>query len=117
MRLAFFILPVVLIVAGMILLTTSKAKINSIYGFRTKTSSKNEHTWEYCNRLCAKILIVAGVASVIAICATAKMTTVVLGLFSIGEIVNILAMGIVFFSIPIVNYSCQKKFPELFQGN
>lgn len=117
MRLGFFILPVVLIVAGIILLITPKVKINSIYGFRTKTSSKNEHTWRYCNRLCAKILIVVGVASVIIICTTAKMTTVALALFSIGEIVNILAIGIVLLSIPIVNYSCKKKFPELFHSH
>ncbi len=117
MKLAFFLLPVVLIVAGIILLIAPTVKINSIYGFRTKTSSKNEHTWRYCNRLCAKILIVVGVVSVITICVTGKVTTVVLGLFSIGEIVNILAIGVVLLSIPIVNYSCKKKFPELFHGN
>lgn len=117
MKLAFFILPIVLIVAGIILFFTSTVKINSIYGFRTKISSKNEHTWRYCNKLCAKILIVVGAASVIAICATAKATTVDLGIFSIGEIVNILAIGVVILSIPVVNYSCKKNFSELFHDN
>ncbi|MCI6676419.1 MAG: SdpI family protein [Clostridiales bacterium] len=117
MKFAFFILPVILIVAGIILHITSAVKINSIYGFRTKTSSKNEHTWKYCNKLCAKILIVVGVAAVIAICVTAKATMLVLGLFSIGEIVNILAISAVLLSIPLVNYSCKKKFSELFHNN
>jgi hypothetical protein len=40
-----------------------------------------------------------------------------LGIFSIGEIVNILAIGVVILSIPVVNYSCKKNFSELFHDN
>lgn len=114
MKFIFFILPVVLIAAGILLYITSTVKVNSIYGFRTKISSKNEHTWKYCNQLCAKILIVVGVVAIIAICVTKKETVLVLGLFSMGEIVNILAIIVVLFSIPIVNHRCKKKFSELF---
>lgn len=87
MQLDAFILPVVFIAAGMILLFTSTVKINSIYGFRTKTSSKNEHTWKYCNQLCAKIMITTGAVSIVALCRATKVKTS--GMFSIGEIVNI----------------------------
>lgn len=114
MNFVYLILPVVLIIAGVILHIVPGGKINSIYGFRTRTSSKNEHTWKYCNKLCARILIVVGVVSLIAICVTAKATVLILGLFSVGEIVNILAISAVLISIPVVNHACKSKFPELF---
>lgn len=114
MDLAVFILPVVLIAAGIMLLVKPPVKINSIYGFRTKTSSKNEHTWEYCNKMCAKIMITVGVASVIVICVTTKVTLKLFDVFEIGELVNIVAICFILLSIPVVNYCCKKKFPELF---
>lgn len=117
MNIGYFIAPIVVIIAGIILLNTSKVKINSIYGFRTKTASKNQQTWEYCNRLCAKILIIMGAVFGIVVFVTKEMTVVFLGGISAGELVNILLAFSILPSIPIVNYCCKRKFPELFCDN
>ncbi len=117
MELANFFFPTVAFIAGIILLIKPPKDINSIYGFRTKTSSKSQQTWVYCNKLCAKILIVVGFVSVTAVFATCKIVEEFFGIFSVGEIVNILAICIILLSIPLVNYRCKKKFPKLFHDN
>lgn len=114
---ANFIFPTVVLIAGIVLFIRPAKEINSVYGFRTKTASKNQQTWEYCNKLCAKILVAEGFISVIAICATCKITEKIFGIFSVGEIVNILAICIILLSIPVVNYRCRRKFPKLFYNN
>ena len=114
MRLAFYFLPLVMLAAGIILRIAPAKKPNLAYGFRTKTSCRNEQTWAYCNRLCAKVMILVGFVSIMAIFATERITAQILGLFSAGEMVNILAMGIVLLSIPVIDYCCKRKFPDLF---
>lgn len=108
------ILPVVVLIAGIILLAAPPQKINSIYGFRTKTSSKNEETWVYCNRLCAVFMIAVGVVSIAAVCTTFKITAVLFGVLSVGEFVNILTIAAILLSVPVINYCCRRKFPSVF---
>lgn len=117
MNIGYFIAPVVVIIAGIILLLTSKVKINSFYGFRTKTASKNQQTWEYCNRLYAKILIVIGTIFTIIVFITKDMTVDFLGRINAGEFVNILLAFSILPPIPIVNCCCKRKFPELYHNN
>lgn len=35
-------------------------KINSIYGYRTKLSRKNQNTWEFAQKLFGKVFFIAG---------------------------------------------------------
>ena len=111
---ANFILPDILVIAGIILLAAPPAKINSIYGFRTKTSGANEETWAYCNRLCAMIMIAIGIISIAAICTTIKVTAELFGVLSVGEFVNVIAIAAILLSIPVINCCCRKKFPNAF---
>lgn len=111
--LAFCIVPIVTLIAGIILLKTASVKINSFYGFRTKTSTRNKQTWGYCNRLCAATLIVVGVISTILVIAFRKVTTLFLGIFEFGELVNIIVIAIILLSIPVINFLCKKKFPDI----
>ena len=108
------ILPVIVLIAGIILLAAPPKKVNFIYGFRTKTSSTNEETWQYCNRLCAVLMIVIGALAVIAVCATIRMTAELFGVLSVGEFVNILAIAAILLSVPAINHCCRKKFPSMF---
>lgn len=111
--LVFCILPIVSLIAGIILLKTASVKINSFYGFRTKTSTRNEQTWEYCNRLCAVALIAVGLLSTVLVIAFRNMTTLLLGIFEFGELVNIIVIAIILLSIPVINYLCKKKYPDI----
>lgn len=115
MKYSYYILPITLIVMG-IIQHISAVKINSIFGFRTRVSSKDERTWKFCNKLCAKILTVVGTVAVIILCVITKIPNFVLNLSITGEIVNVLSISFVIFSIPIVNYRCKKTFPELFRN-
>lgn len=112
MQFKYFIFPIVLIIAGTILHKTFSVEINSFYGFRTKTSLRNKQSWEYCNKLCAKILIIIGLISLAATCITANITAKHFAIFSIGELINIFAVCLVLISIPIINIKCRKKFPD-----
>lgn len=110
--LVFCIVPIVSLIAGIILLKTASVKINSFYGFRTKTSTRNKQTWEYCNRLCAAILIAIGAISTILVIAFHKVTTLFLGIFEFGELVNIIVIAIILLSIPVINFLCKRKYPD-----
>lgn len=92
MKLEFYIVPVVSLVCGVILLNTSAMKINSIFGFRTKVSTKNNETWKYCNQLCAKILILIGIISIIAMLALGNFSALLFGVLELGELVNIIVV-------------------------
>ena len=111
--LVFCIVPIVSLIAGIILLKTASVKINSFYGFRTKTSTRNKQTWEYCNRLCAAILIAVGAISTILVISFHKVTTLFLGIFEFGELVNIIVIANILLSIPIINYLCKRKYPDI----
>lgn len=109
----FCILPIVSLIAGIILLKTGSVKINSFYGFRTKTSTRNEQTWVYCNRLCAVTLIAVGLIATIFVIMFRNMTTLFLGVFEFGELVNIIVVAIILLSIPVINYLCKRKYPDI----
>ena len=108
--LAFCILPIVSFIAGIILWKTVSVKINSFYGFRTKTSTRNKQTWEYCNRLCAVTLIALGSISTILVIVFRNMNTLFLGVFEFGELVNIIVISIILLSIPVINRLCKRKY-------
>lgn len=111
--LVFCILPIVSLIAGIILLKTASVKINSFYGFRTKTSTRNEQTWVYCNRLCAVTLIVVGLLATVLVIAFRNMTTLFLVIFEFGELVNIIVIAVILLSIPVINYLCKRKYPDI----
>ena len=111
--LAFCILPIVSFIAGIILLKTANVKINSFYGFRTKTSTRNKETWEYCNRLCAITLIALCLISTILVFVFRNMNTLFFGVFEFGELVNIIVIAIILLSIPVINCLCKRKYPDM----
>lgn len=116
-QIAYCLLPVISLVFGIVLLNKSATEINSVFGFRTKASSKSPQTWEYCNKLCAKVLIVVGSIAMIVIAVFNNISNLLFGIFEVGEMVNIIVIMAVLISIPIVDIRCKKKFPDLFYDN
>ncbi len=111
MNLIYLIAPLIFIITGIIMLVIPT---NEIFAFKTRTASKCPETQVFCNKLCARILIVAGAVSAVAVLLTGRVTVTFLGGISAGEFVNLLLAGIVLVSIPVVNFCCKKRFPELF---
>jgi len=52
------------ILLGIVLKSHPPKKINSIYGFRTGISSKNQETWDYSQKLAANTMIVFSAISI-----------------------------------------------------
>lgn len=111
MNLIYLIAPAIVIVTGIIMLAIPTSEI---FAFKTRTASKCLETQVFCNRLSARIMIAAGAVSAVAVLLTGRVTAVFFGVLSTGEFVNLLLVGIILVSIPVVNFCCKKRFPELF---
>lgn len=53
-------IPAILFISGFLLLLLKPKGINWIYGYRTRASGRSQGTWDYANKLCGKLLCVAG---------------------------------------------------------
>lgn len=111
MNLSYLIGPAIFIITGIVMLVIPTSEF---FAFKTRTASKSPETQVFCNKLSARILIAAGVASAVAVLLTGRVTVTFFGVLSAGEFVNLLLAGIILVSIPVVNCSCKRKFPELF---
>jgi len=88
--------------------------MSEVFAFKTRTASKSPETQVFCNKLSAGILIASGAVSAVAVLLTGRVTATFFGVLSAGELADLLLMGIILVSIPVVNCCCKRKFPELF---
>ncbi|MBS3902562.1 MAG: SdpI family protein [Dethiobacter sp.] len=72
-----FIGPIILLLSGLLLLLFPPKNRNYIYGYLTRLSSKTQQTWDFANKLAAKLLVGMGsvslVLAIIALGAIAKL--------------------------------------------
>ncbi len=111
MYLTCLLVPIIVIVTGIIMLVIPTSEV---FAFKTRTASKSPETQVFCNKLSAWIMIVAGAVSAVVVLVTGKVTARFFGVLSAGEFADIMLMGIILVSIPVVNCCCKRKFPELF---
>lgn len=111
MRWEHFLIPAILIITGVIMLIMPTS---TVFAYKTRTASKNEQTQEYCNVLSARIMIVIGVVSEIALVLTRNAETGLFGFKKMDDTVMCIMVAGLVASLPIVNICCRKKFPELF---
>lgn len=57
-------IPLVMVVFGIIMLKRPPKNINNFYGYRTARSMKNIETWKFAHRICGKLWLALGIASV-----------------------------------------------------
>ena len=50
----------IFIMAGLVMLIFPPKKINNLYGYRTQRSMRTIENWNFAQRLCAKLLLIAG---------------------------------------------------------
>ncbi|HRO44464.1 SdpI family protein [Agriterribacter sp.] len=55
-----FVTGCTLIIVSVITLLHSPEKINTVYGYRTKASMRNQQTWEEANRYSSKLMLLCG---------------------------------------------------------
>ena len=111
---SYFITPVISVLLGSLILNMPSIEMNSFFGFRTKTSSVNQMTWDYCNKLCGKFLVSVGTIFTFVLIFIGKLDDKFMFGLTKGESLNILFMLIVILSIPTINSLCKKKFPQFY---
>lgn len=60
MVLVNLLLPLLLIIFGNLFLFKPPKKINSLYGYRTELSMKNQETWYFAHHYCGKLWTISG---------------------------------------------------------
>lgn len=57
------LVPLTLMFFGCLFYYRPPKKINSIYGYRTKMSCKNQQTWDFAHRYCGKLWVLVGIVT------------------------------------------------------
>ena len=58
--LGFLVVPVIMIIAGAIMLYKAPKKMNPFFGYRTSMSMKSQETWQFAHALCGKLWVIIG---------------------------------------------------------
>lgn len=108
------LIPIIMIIAGNSMRLGKFKTINSIVGYRTRRSMKNQQTWDYAQRECGRLWMRWGVlmlvpAAVIMLLLLGKEVPTV---GTVGGIVTVLQMLPPLLSIAIVEKKLREKFDE-----
>lgn len=59
------IVGVTFLLAGLLMLVFPPKKINILYGYRTKTSMKNQSNWDFSQKLASRLFMICGIVLII----------------------------------------------------
>lgn len=108
------LIPIIMIIAGNSMRLGKFKTINSIVGYRTRRSMKNQQTWDYAHRECGLLWRRWGstmlVLTVIAMLLFMGEDTDHIGV--VGSVITVLQMIPLFLSIVIVEKKLREKFDE-----
>lgn len=108
------LIPIIMIIAGNSMRLGKFKTINSIVGYRTRRSMKNQQTWDYAHRECGLLWRCWGstmlVLTVIAMLLFMGEDTDHIGV--VGSVITVLQMIPLFLSIAIVEKKLREKFDE-----
>lgn len=108
------LIPIIMIITGNSMRLGKFKTINSIVGYRTRRSMKNQQTWDYAHRECGLLWRRWGstmlVITVIAMLLFMGEDTDHIGV--VGSVITVLQMIPLFLSIVIVEKKLREKFDE-----
>ncbi len=108
------LIPIIMIITGNSMRLGKFKTINSIVGYRTRRSMKNQQTWDYAHRECGLLWRRWGstmlVLTVIAMLLFMGEDTDHIGV--VGSVITVLQMIPLFLSIAIVEKKLREKFDE-----
>lgn len=108
------LIPIIMIITGNSMRLGKFKTINSIVGYRTRRSMKNQQTWDYAHRECGLLWRRWGstmlVLTVIAMLLFMGEDTDHIGV--VGSVITVLQMVPLFLSIVIVEKKLREKFDE-----
>lgn len=97
----------ILVIVGLLFKTFPPTKINSIYGYRTTTSSRNLDTWKVANSYSAGLMTIEGLI----LSSIGLLTTFIQVNAAIGTAIGI---GLMFSSFIILVVTTEKHLHKLF---
>lgn len=108
------LIPIIMIIAGNSMRLGKFKTINSIVGYRTRRSMKNQQTWDYAQRECGRLWVRWGVLMLVP---AAVIMLLLLGkeiptIGTVGGIFTVLQMLPLLLSIAIVEKKLREKFDE-----
>ena len=65
MLLSMLITPLLMIGFGLLFIKKPPRRVNSLYGYRTRRSMRNQDTWDFAHQYCGKIWLVCGLVSIL----------------------------------------------------
>lgn len=117
MTVSNFLIPVLMIIFGKVFLKHPPKTINSIYGYRTTMSSKNQETWDFAHQYCGKLWWKLGwimfVISIFVMVPVFGKDTETVGMW--GSVFEMLQGAVLLISIFPTEKALRKNFDE--EGN
>jgi len=106
--------PIIMLVMGWVFIKSPPKNINSLYGYRTELSMKNQDTWDYAHKYCGRLWVRLGLVllplSLAAMLPFRGADTETVGIA--GVIILIPQLLIMFISIPITQSALKKTFDQ-----
>ncbi len=98
----------VFVVAGFIMLKFPPKKINFLYGYRTKSSMKNQERWDFAQKYAAKEMMLTGL-----VLATSGLLTLIIDFAtSVKFLVGLAMVGLAVIVLLVrVEKAIKKRFP------
>lgn len=97
----------VFIVAGFIMFKFPPKKINHFYGYRTKSSMKNQSRWDFAQRYSSKEMMKLGFVLM--------MTSIIGFTTNFGSLINLfLGLGLLFLTLLILSIRVEKAIKTKF---
>ena len=106
------LIPCVMLFFGRRFQTKPPKSINSLYGYRTSRSMKNQQTWDYAHRLCGRIWLRTGAVllpvSLLAMLAVLGRASGAVGTWC--AMVTAVQVVVILFTLPLVERGLKQKF-------
>ena len=108
------LVPVIMIIAGIIMMKRPPKKINSLVGYRTSSSMENQEAWKFANIHSGKLLLIFGAVAIIP-------TVLIMMLFygksddevsTISTVVMVFQLILLFISVIITEHVLKRNFKE-----
>lgn len=108
------IVPVTMILFGKLFMENPPKDINSVYGYRTRLSMKNQDTWDFAHRYNGKVWFFTGLvvlpATILVMLLLLWSNDAVIG--TVGLLICTVQLVILLGTIPVIEKALRKNFDE-----
>lgn len=108
------LVPLTMMLFGYLFYYKTPKRINSVYGYRTKMSRKNRHTWEFAHQYCGRVwmLVGGGMLLVSVVCMKMVLDANVDTIGMWGGVLVMVQCVLMILSIPLTERALRKNFDK-----